>query len=171
MKKKTLYVDAACNKHTGRKAWASVVDGETGEDLIGPNRALILSRLPELVIEDKVLPSRAAACIIVSFRDVESQNIVGGELLAMIAGLIIGTECGYEVLCSDSKIVADSWSLRPSDTVTDAEKIRYIALCIKLRKEFRGIIKRIPGDENLADLGWHRAKPLKAKCVAVECLC
>ncbi len=83
-----------------------------------------------------------------------------GELLAFRFALEIAMETGVKRVFGDSKLVIDYWSRRKikrkeiaPETVALADEVA------ALRDRFEdagGAVMRIPGDDNPADLGFHR---------------
>ena len=83
-----------------------------------------------------------------------------GELLALRHALTVARKLKVKRIFGDSKLVIDYWSRwrikrkdMPEETVSLVNKVS------KLRDAFEkkgGSIKRIPGDHNPADLGFHR---------------
>lgn len=163
-----IYADGACNSKTGGSAWASVVDHK-GHDLIEPNEH------KDLTIERKQLSKGERNVIICKATDVASQQNNYAELLAMVVALRIalrqnGTPIGSPQkdligvkINSDSQLIVDYWSQGKFNIKTwnkmDVQKQKYIVECAKLRKEFElkgGKVVKISGDDNLADLGYHK---------------
>jgi len=109
------------------------------------------------------LPVGNRIVIVAKFTGVKTQQINGGELLGLIAALRIALFVGIDFI---DKIFCDSqvilyWSLRLGDEQRrkfDQLKVKYIDELIQLRKEFEkngGIILKVSGNDNLADLGYH----------------
>lgn len=173
-----IYADGACNSKTGDCAWASVVDHQ-GRDLLSPED----QNLKDLMIEKKNLPKGDRNVIICKANDVASQQNNYAELLAMVAALRIAKERGSEnergsetknesggeknekikKINSDSQLIVNYWSQGKFNIKTwnkmDVQKQKFIVECAKLRKEFEatgGKIIKISGDDNLADLGYHK---------------
>ncbi len=156
-----IYADGACNSKTEGFAWASVVNHKR-EDLLRPEDH------KDLVIEKKQLPKGPRNVIICKANDVASQQNNYAELLAMVAALRIALKTNhgnkYEMkLYSDSQLIVDYWSQGKFNLKTwnkmDVQKQKYIVECAKLRKEFEhkgGKVIKISGDDNLADLGFHK---------------
>lgn len=156
----SIYVDGACNKNTQGEAWGSVVN-HLGQDLIG----IYYPLLSDMTLRTEQLPVGNRVVIIAKFDDVNSQQNNGAELLAMVAGLRIANyfiQNGYpaQQILSDSKLIVDHWSKKlTSGKSFSASKEKYIKECIQLRKVYNsygGIINKISGDDNKADLGWHK---------------
>lgn len=83
-----------------------------------------------------------------------------GELLAMRYALVVAKKEKIKKVFGDSKLVIDYWSLhRAKRKKLSMKTVRLLDEVTKLRKRFEaagGSIKRIPGDDNPADLGFHR---------------
>jgi ribonuclease HI len=83
-----------------------------------------------------------------------------GELLACKYALQLALKRGAKKIFGDSRLVVDFWSLGivkrkelPERTVRLADEV------VKLRREFEvngGVVIHISGDDNPADLGFHR---------------
>lgn len=148
-----IYVDGCCNNKIG--AWASVTD-KNGNDLIGPNLS-ILEQFDFLPFFERGFHLNRVV-FKSNFTDVTTQQNNGAELLAMVIGLSIAIFRGYEKLCSDSN-VSISWSKKISPTIKCPLKQKLQRLCVKLRERFYeqgGEIIKISGDDNPADLGFHK---------------
>lgn len=155
----SLYVDGACNKITGNYGWGSVVN-DLGEDCIVP------SEHPDLTIMEKKLPKGSRNVIIAQASDVQSQQNNFVELLSMVVGLRISLmrkDNAIETIYSDSKLIVNYWSLGHVNPKTwknmDPQKQKYITECDALRRKFEnrgGQILKISGNDNLADLGYHK---------------
>jgi len=152
-----IYVDGAHNKVTRDEAWGSVVD-QNGKDLIEPYKHL----LDDMVLTTKNLPVGTRTLIIAKFNDVSTQQINGAELLSLIAGIRIAKEIKCLTVCSDSKLMTDYWSkrLKPESKLKmDPLKSNWVEYLIKIRQNFEkigGKIEKISGDDNPADLGFHK---------------
>lgn len=148
-----IYCDGGQNRMTGVYAYGSVVDGY-GNDLIG-NYSELLS---DMNLEEVVLPVGKRTIIKTFFNDVAEKQNNGAELLSMIAALRISINTGkYNTLYSDSQTVI-SWSEYGTKiTNFSREKLNYINELVSLRRRFRGNIIKISGNDNLADLGFHRS--------------
>jgi len=152
-----IYVDGAHNKVTRDEAWGSVVD-QNGKDLIEPYKHL----LDDMVLTTKNLPVGTRTLIIAKFNDVSTQQINGAELLSLIAGIRIAQEIKCLTVCSDSKLMTDYWSkrLKPESKLKmDPLKSNWVEYLIKIRQNFEkigGKIEKISGDDNPADLGFHK---------------
>lgn len=161
-KSRVIYVDGGKNKFTGENAYASVVDGY-GNDLLNFYRGL----LTDMTLITVSLPKGIRTVIVARFSDVESQQNNGAELLAAVAGLRIAiflSTNGYliEHVLSDSQLIVEYWSNRlkeDSANTMDPIKVRFINELIELKSKFslfNGLLTKISGDDNLADLGFHR---------------
>ena len=78
-----------------------------------------------------------------------------GELLGLFYALKVAEIIGEKNIFGDSKLVLNYWSLgiikiKNVDTVELSRKVT------ELRKEFQGKINYVSGDDNPADLGFHR---------------
>jgi len=161
-----IYCDGGHNKVTGDVAYACVVDGNS-DDLLSQFEELF----SDLKTKEASLPVGRRLVLIADFDDVKTQQNNGAELLAMYAALVIAlipeknitsTPLQYKTIRSDSKLMTDFWSKRlcPKKARNmDKEKVRIIHQVIELRKIFEargGVIEKISGDDNLADLGYHR---------------
>lgn len=152
-----LYVDGGMNTQTGDEAWGCVVNSK-GIDVI--------SHFPELVndlkIKSVILPVGQRKVCVSTFSDVKSQQNNGAELLSMLIALRIATVSKVKEIKSDSELVVKWWSRNHVNVHTrktmDKQKLEYIKECGELRTKFEsqgGIITKISGNENLADLGYH----------------
>lgn len=159
-----IFVDGACNKHTvsedgSIEAWATVVD-EKGINL--------LSKYPELCkdFNSKIVntPKGEQTVIVAKFNDVAYQQNNGAELISLLVGLRIALSTkNYKVINTDSELCYKWWSVGHVSTNSkrkmDSNKLFYINECARLRKEFEltgGKIVKISGDDNLADIGYHK---------------
>ena len=156
-----LYVDGGHNRQTGLEGWGRVVDA-VGVDLLAPH----ISLFPDIQIRDVVLPRMGASYVLVAkFNDVKSQQNNGAELIALVAALRIAERYPGKVktIGSDSTVVL-FWSRTlgsESRGKMDPQKAALVDECIRRRREFEGMggqILKIPGDDNLADCGYHRSK-------------
>ncbi|WP_151060478.1 ribonuclease H family protein [Borreliella turdi] len=85
-----------------------------------------------------------------------------GELLALYAALKIALKENVINIFGDSKLIIDYWS----KGIYNGKKLKQITIdlikkTVKLRKKFEeqgGKISLISGNENIADLGFHKAK-------------
>ena len=150
-----LYVDGGHNAQTGKDAWACVVNRK-GKDMVGKYKYLFRDEK----MKDVILPVGPRTVIVANYSDVTSQQNNGAELLAMWAALLISVhEKRYRTICSDSSLVVDYWSkkLNPAKQMYPRKKAVILEV-IELRKEFEargGVIVKIPGAGNPADLGYH----------------
>ena len=82
-----------------------------------------------------------------------------GELLACKYALQFALKNQIKKIFGDSKLVIDYWSQGlVRKKFVSAETIKLVTAVAKLRKKFeaaRGVIGRISGDDNPADLGFH----------------
>ncbi len=83
-----------------------------------------------------------------------------GELLACLYAMQVAMKKGQKKVFGDSKLVIDYWSkgFIKKDKVAD-ETVELAMVVAGLREEFEesgGAISRISGDNNPADLGFHR---------------
>lgn len=155
----TLYSDGAMNKNTGNEAWGSVVD-QDGVDMIG----LYHSFINDMKSKDEILPKGIGKrkVILAKFNDVSSQQHNGAELMALVVALRISCNIkSIKTIKCDSSVVI-SWATKGPLPKTkknmDINKLKYIEEAIELRKRFLyqgGIIEKISGDDNKADLGYH----------------
>jgi ribonuclease HI len=162
-----IYCDGACNKNTNNEGWGSVVDDEN-KDLLSLNKKL----LGDMKLEDKNLPKENRTIISCKFEDVKQQQNNGAELLSFVASLRIGIknfqDSDINIIYTDSDLLYKWWSLGKINKKTlesmDSNKKLYLEECYRLRKEYEqrgGKIEKIKGDDNKADLGWHRKKYIK----------
>ncbi len=83
-----------------------------------------------------------------------------GELLALRYALLIAKKERVKRIFGDSKLVIDYWSRHRAKRKTlPRETVRLIDEVAELRKQFEargGTIARISGNDNPADLGFHR---------------
>jgi ribonuclease HI len=156
-----LYCDGACNKDTGDSAWGSVVNKES-VDLIPFYKNL----LEDLKYEKKELKINNVKVerelIICKATDVKKQQNNYAELLSFVFSLKIAQKSEeVKEIKSDSDLIILYWS-NPNHNTTmtrDENKNKYILLSKKLRLAFEnngGIITKIAGKNNLADMGKHK---------------
>lgn len=151
-----IYVDGGHNKETGDEAWGCVTDS-IGNCLIKDNTYL----LDDLSIKEVNLPVGKRHVLIAKFKDVVSQQNNGAELLALLAGLRIALRNkAIKVIKSDSQLLISYWSIGAVNRKNmDETKLKFIDEIIILRKQFEymgGTIVKISGNDNKADLGYHR---------------
>lgn len=82
-----------------------------------------------------------------------------GELLACKYALMLALREGITRVCGDSKLVIAYWSRGHIKNEVAAETIKLAHQVAGLRREFElkgGKLTRISGDDNPADLGFHR---------------
>lgn len=149
-----VYTDGGCNKQTGKEAWGSVVDG-SGNDLLKQFTELFT----DIPSKKVVLPVGERVVLISNFPDVVSQQNNGAELLALVCGIRIALRIGCKHIKCDSDLLIKWWSktLKSNNKFCD-EKVKYIKELISLRVEFEkrgGVLEKIKGSENKADLGYH----------------
>jgi DNA polymerase elongation subunit (family B)/ribonuclease HI len=156
--KSALYTDAGCNAQTGDEAWASVVN-QNSQDMIEQHKDL----LSDFKIREVNLPVGNRHIIVAKFSDVQTQQNNGGELLGFCAGLRIALKQGFKQILIDSDLIYKYWSVGKISSSArekmDAIKLKYINEVIDLRKKFEtsgGVITKICGGENKADLGYHK---------------
>lgn len=152
-----IYCDGSMNKYSGNAGWGSVVDSN-GLDLITMYNNLIEYDMSTLILSNskKVILSR--------FDDVKSQQNNGAELMALIAALRIALSVSQvQEIATDSDLLFKYWSLGRVAAATrekmDPKKAERITECTRLRNEFEkrgGKLIKVGGDENKADLGFHR---------------
>ena len=153
-----LYVDSGCNKQTGLEAWASVVN-QDGCDVVPVCQDLFT----DLTMKIVQLPKGERIIAVSCFTDVQSQQNNGGELLALVMGLRIAQNYQIDKIYSDSQLVVKTWSkngpAKKTEQKMDPRKLKYIRETIHLRKDYEsrgGQVIQISGDDNLADLGYHK---------------
>lgn len=152
-----IYVDGAHNAASGEKGWASVVDAK-GQDLINAYTELrgdvpyLDVNLPRGIGQRRVL--------LAHFTGVK-QQVNGAELIALVFGLRLALlKPAIKYIGSDSAVVI-SWSTRltPGHRLTyDSDKLTLIDELQRLRRLFTergGVIEKISGASNPADLGYH----------------
>lgn len=166
----SLYSDGAHNPRTGGVGYASVVDSDK-KDMIAQfmNSVEITSGLE---LKRVSLPVGERQIAIASFTDVTHQQNNGAELIGMLMALrmAVSGKCRVETIYCDSTTVL-AWSQGRIGSATklkmDKRKIGLIEECHTLRslfeKEFKGQVLFVPGDDNPADLGFHRSKSAKNK--------
>jgi len=154
---RALYVDGACNKETGPEGWGSVVDAQ-GRDLL----PFYSSLFSDLSLKEIDCPKGKRWIVKSSFNDVATQQHNGAELLALIAGLRIALSNNQVKEIRSDSAVALFWSVKlkkKSAQKMDPLKVHYIQELMKLSQSFKargGVLTKISGDHNLADLGWHK---------------
>jgi len=156
--KRSIYVDGACNKLTGAYGWASVTDCK-GKCLLTHYRDTVFA---ESAFEFMGFESKTKGSFTViraKFSDVVSQQCNGAELVAMVAGLQImkAHPAEFSFLYSDSNTVVRSWSNGISNA-KDPKKLKLIKQCMLLKAETGDRVKFVSGDDNVADLGFHKKK-------------
>lgn len=157
-KNKIIYVDGGYNNFTKPYAYGCVVNGY-GYDIL----AFIPELVSDLNIKRVTLPVGERNVVVSNFNDVLSQQNNGAELLATVIGMrlaIYFIKNGISVthILSDSQLIVDHWSNKLNRSDLDPLKIHYINKLIELKKEFMslgGLLIKISGEENLADLGFH----------------
>ncbi len=152
----SIYVDGCCNKTIG--ACSTCVNHE-GVDLIKEYQEFL--DLYDFLCWFEKGEYNGKSYYKVSFNDVQSQQNNGAELLAMIIGIEIAMYFGYDVIKSDSQLMVDHWSKKISSTIKDERKAKLQRFLVKRRLAFEakgGRIEKIPGDANIADLGFHKRK-------------
>jgi len=173
-----LYSDGAFNKKTTPFAWASVVDS-TYHDLIQEHKDAPWIR--DVVIRrHKLGPYIAKECmdkerdvIQVQFDDVKTNQNNGAELVALLIALRIAEHVYsnqiVHIYC-DSEILVNAWSKGRVGLETklnmDPMKYQYILECAALRRRLesrKGKVLWICGDDNKADLGFHRSTKKEMK--------
>jgi ribonuclease HI len=164
---RALWVDGGCNSQTKPDAWGSVVD-DNGMDVLCREEVSCMiddlkSRI-ESVPNGKVSIGGFRKVLISSFTDVSYQQNNGAELLAMVAALRIAKKYPEikEIRC-DSQLLVNWWSKGHVSLATkkkmDNSKLLLIVECGNLRKVFEengGVITKIKGSDNKADLGFHK---------------
>ena len=152
-----IFCDGCCNKTTNGEGWSSIVD-EKGECLI----TKYCENEFNLIIKRVKLPVGERSIIVCKFGDVKTQQNNGAELLALYLSLKIALKYNYRVINCDSELLVKYWSKGIVNRGKIGEsKLWYIDKAILLRTEFEkqgGKIIKISGDDNLADLGFHKKK-------------
>lgn len=151
-----IYVDGCCNKETKDVAWGSVVN-ENKIDLVSKYKHLYT----DLIYEQKKCKVGDRIVIIAKATDVESQQNNYAELLAFVFALRLTKINNIKEIKTDSELIYKYWSKPDHNTklTEDENKNKYIKESKVLREEFEkkgGIITKIPGGENKADLGYHK---------------
>ena len=156
---KQIYVDAGHNKDTGENSWASIVNSN-GDCLIKEYKYLF----SDFELKDVIIKNKQRTIIVVKMGDLKQQNN-SGELIALYYGLKLALNVGYiNEIYSDSDLLVKYWSKKLGEKQRkefNPIKIKYIDELILLRKEFEdigGIITKISGSDNLADLNKHQTK-------------
>lgn len=165
MLKEGIYVDGCCNKSIG--SVATVIEYKNGStyDLIGSyhqyfpdNDVREVEYFNRLITNTKMTIKTFNVC----FTDVVQQQNNGAELLAMTTALRIALMMNYNgKIYSDSQLIVNYWSKGSYNKINDQMKLNMIQQCTELRKQFEvlgGRIVKIDGDDNIADLGYHRKK-------------
>lgn len=153
----SIYVDGGHGSYSGDEAWACIVDNNK-TDLIA-NHLYLFNDMQYKQVD---LPSGIRYVLVSKFSDVKSQQNNGAELLAMIGGMRIALYTNsYKTLFSDSNLCVEYWSKKLSDSKRssmDPNKVKYIDELILLRLQYEslgGVVNKISGSDNLADLGYH----------------
>ena len=151
-----IYVDGACNKSIG--SCCSVTD-INGNDMIEPYKEF-LSHFEFLQgFQTKIHNCRTV--YVINFSDVSQQQNNGCELVAFCIGLLIATYYKYDVVYSDSDLLVKYWSKKNYTTIKDPFKSKIQRYCVELRQNYEnmgGSVEKISGDDNPADLGFHKKK-------------
>jgi ribonuclease HI len=153
-----IYTDGSCGKHTFKQGWGSVVDEKGCDLLTGDDEAC-----KGFVTRIERLPVGCRRVLITEFNDVNSQQNNGAELVALIVGLRIALRSSsVKIVCCDSELLTRWWSnghiAKKTRRRMDPTKLTLIFECTRLRAEFEkigGEVRKISGDDNLADLGYH----------------
>jgi hypothetical protein len=170
-----LWVDGACNSDTKDCAWGSVVNNdqidmvslykELSPDLIYEKKVLNIKIKPQVSDgKQHITPDKQEREIIIAkATDVKSQQNNYAELLSFLFALRIANSKSEKVkeIKSDSDLIIKYWSNPKHNTnmTKDSNKNKYINESKKLREIFErngGIITKISGSVNLADLGKHK---------------
>jgi hypothetical protein len=123
------------------------------------------SLFSDMNMRDVILPRNIGGrtVVLAKFNDVRTQQHNGAELLALVIALRLASiiKTVKYIKCDSSTIIC--WTKggpRPNTRKNmDKNKLRYIEEGIRLRLEFEnrgGIVEKISGDDNLADLGYHK---------------
>ena len=166
-----LYVDGGMNTQTGNEAWGCVTfeNGKCALSKVSDQHVL-----DGLKIKEVELPVGIRRVIVSKFGDVQ-QETNGAELLSMVAALSISvstTKVSVTHIHTDSKLVYEYWSnpewVKANDHKLTKKilkgkmnpiKLDTIHRCAKLRAQYEemgGKIIKISGDDNPADLGYHK---------------
>lgn len=151
-----LFVDGCCNRQIG--SCASIVDFN-GEDLIEKYQDFLDSHKFVGWFNCKRNPKNGRQVYEVSFSDVSTQQNNGAELVAATLGILIALEYGYDEVFSDSQLIVNYWSKKLSSKIKDERKLQIQELLIELTRIFNnrgGKLTKISGDDNIADLGFHK---------------
>lgn len=153
-----IYCDGGHNKQTGKEGWGSVVDFK-GNCLLSQHRNLII----DLPIHQSVKLKKDIRDVLISnFTDVKTQQTNGAELLALLAALRIAIHLNKKVIGCDSNVVLSWTDIKNREVKRDGMDVRkkqYLNEANLLREKFekeKGKIIKIKGDNNLADLGFHK---------------
>lgn len=152
-----IYTDGCCNKETKDAGWGSVVNNNK-IDLIPIYKHLY----SDLIYEEKKCNVGDKTVIIAKSTDVQSQHNNYAELLAFVFALRLAkNNINVKEIKTDSDLIFKYWSCHTHDTklTNDENKNKYIKESKLLRHEFEnrgGIITKISGSENKADLGYHK---------------
>ncbi len=153
-----LYSDGACNSDSKPNGWASVVS-DTGDDIIMQNQVL----LSDLKLAQGNFSVGTRAVAVTYFDDVASQQVNGAELIGLIIALrvaAVNPEVTY--IGVDSQTVfawMEGRMTKKTREKMNTFKLQYVEELMKLCAVFRsrgGIVEKINGDDNPADLGYHR---------------
>ncbi len=83
-----------------------------------------------------------------------------GELVGIFAALKYAEKYGIKIICGDSNLIIEYWSKgRYNSEELSPDTVELIKKVTLLRRKFErknGIIKKISGDVNPADLGFHK---------------
>ena len=161
--KSALHVDGGSNAVTkangNLEAWGSVVWPYYNRDVL---LSADIAKLKEegFELRHEILKDDIKRMVVIAVsNDVPEQNNNYAELLALELALKLADPSIDTIFC-DSTTVLDYWSLGQINPVTKAKmdpvKLKHIESVVRLRKEFKGKIKKIPAASNLADLLWHK---------------
>lgn len=156
-----IYTDGCFNKNSQPFAWGSVID-DCRRDIISYIKESEFTK--DMVLKQVSTPLFEQCSVIeVKFDDVKTQQNNGAELLSMVVALRIADKhTNIKEIFNDSQTIVDYWS-NPNHQLKNAKldknKIQFIKEAKMLRKKFEGRggkITKISGDNNIADLGYHK---------------
>ena len=151
-----IFTDGCCNKTIG--SCVSVVDSDNVCLITKYHKYLDLYDFLSWFEEGE---HNGRTIFKVAFTDVSTQQNNGAELVAAIIGICIAYHHNYKRVYCDSTLIVEHWSKKVSKTIKDERKAKLQRFLIKVCKLFEnagGKLIWISGDDNKADLGFHKKK-------------
>ncbi len=83
-----------------------------------------------------------------------------GELVGIYTAFVYAKKYGTKIICGDSSLVIEYWTKgRYNSSILESDTVELIKKTALMRNEFEkrgGTVKKISGDVNPADLGFHK---------------